>query len=181
MLPKTRPGWITNGVETGANVATMIAACLISIVLVRTYFIPSPTLRRTRTPDTRTALVGKSLKSQLPGVGWKNNGHTVLLALSTHCHFCAESAPFFKQLSGKSGKKFKIIAIFPQPLSEAQGYLNGKGIHVDQVRELSLDQVGVMGTPTMLLVDNSGIVEKAWVGRLDPKQQSQALNVILAG
>jgi len=38
-----------------------------------------------------------------------------------------------------------------------------------------------MGTPTMLLVNNSGIVEKAWVGRLDPKQQSQALNVILAG
>jgi hypothetical protein len=180
MLRKTPPGWITSGVETGANVATMIAACLISIVLVRTYFLPNPILRRTRTPDMATAFVGKSLKSQLPGVDWKSNGRTVLLALSNQCHFCTESAPFFRQLSGKSGRSFKIVAVLPQPVSEARNYLSGEGVHVDQVKELPLDKIGVVGTPTMLLLDNSGVVKKVWYGKPDADQQAQALKAILA-
>ncbi|MGH9581383.1 MAG: peroxiredoxin family protein [Bryobacteraceae bacterium] len=181
MLQKTRSGLFSGGVETGANVATMIAACLLSIALVKVYFIPSPPLRPTRTPDMATTFLGKNLKSQLPGIDWSRNGHTVLLALSTHCHFCSESAPFFSQLSGESGKAFKIIAVLPQPLPEARDYLNREGVRVDQVRELSLDQVGVVGTPTMLLVNSGGIVTKAWVGKLDPEQQKQAVKAILAG
>lgn len=41
--------------------------------------------------------------------------------------------------------------------------------------------VGVMGTPTMLLINNRGIVTNAWVGSLDTEQQRQAFKAILAG
>ena len=165
--------------QAAANIATLIAACLLSIVLVKNYLLSSPALR----PAVRTAAIsdvsiGNNLKSQLPDIDWTANGQTVLLALSTHCHFCTESAPFFQQLSQKSGKKFKIVAVLPESVAVSQDYLKREGVHVDQLRQMSLDKLGVAGTPTMLLLNKSGIVTKSWVGKLAPEEQSQALRAI---
>jgi len=122
--------------------------------------------------------VGNSLESQLPGVDWRANGKTVLLALSTRCHFCTESAPFFQQLSKKSGKAFKILAVLPESVTAAQDYLKREGVQVDQLRQMSLDRLGIDGTPTMLLLNGSGTVMERWVGKLNPEEQSRALKVI---
>jgi hypothetical protein len=39
--------------------------------------------------------------------------------------------------------------------------------------------IGVRGTPTVLLVDGSGKVKQAWVGRLDEKSQQDLLSQAL--
>jgi hypothetical protein len=174
-------GLLSRALQTGANIATIIVACLLSVVLVKTYLMPGPVLRRPGASAIESISVGKSLSSQLPGVNWSSNGETVLLALSTHCHFCSESAPFFRQLSEKSGKTFKIVAVLPEPASEARDYLNREGVHVDQLRQLSLDRIGVDGTPTMLLLNSRGIVTKSWVGKLGSDEQNQAIKAIVGG
>ena len=177
-----RIGQLSTGLQAAANIATLIAACLLSTVLVRTYFLPRPALQpAVAAPAISNTALGKDLKPELPDVNWSANGETVLLALSTHCHFCTDSAPFFRQLSEKSGKKFKIVAVLPESAKEAQDYLKRKGVHVDQVKQMSLDKLGVDGTPTMLLLDNRGTVTQSWFGMLDSEAQSQALKVIDAG
>ena len=170
---------LSTGLQAAANIATLIVACLLSMVLVRTYFPFSPLLRPTVTqPAIATASVGNNLKPQLGGVDLTANGETVLLALSTHCHFCTESAPFFRQLSEKPGKAFKVVAVLPESVTESQDYLKREGVHVDQLKQMSLDKLGVVGTPTMLLLNKSGIVTKSWVGKLNPEEQMQALKAI---
>lgn len=45
-------------------------------------------------------------------------------------------------------------------------YLSKQGVFVDDVKQISLDSIGAEGTPTLILVDSSGIVKDVWVGKL---------------
>lgn len=173
-----RTDLFSGGLQAAANVATIVAASLLSIVLVRTYLLPRPLARRAATAAVSTTFLGSDLRHQLSGINWKANGQTVLLVLSTHCHFCSESAPLFRQLSEKSGGAFKIIAVLPESVSEAQAYLRREGVRVDQTMQVSLDKLGIAGTPTMLLVSGGGIVTQKWVGKLAPDEQGEVLKVI---
>jgi thiol-disulfide isomerase/thioredoxin len=173
---------LSTTLQIAANAATLVVACLLSVVLIKTYLLRGNTIQPTIVPtgSAGTVAVGAKLTSQLPDVSWDSNGETVILALSTHCHFCTDSAPFFRQLSEKSGRNFKIVAVLPESVAESKIYLDREGVHVNQLKQLSLDRLGVAGTPTMLLLDNRGKVTESWVGMLSPEAQSQALKTIAA-
>jgi thiol-disulfide isomerase/thioredoxin len=102
----------------------------------------------------------------LPGIDWSKTDHTLLLALSTTCHFCTESAPFYQKLQREKGDHVRLVALLPQPLQESRNYLDKLGITVDDVAQSPLNSVGVSGTPTLLFIDNQGAVIDSWVGKL---------------
>jgi thioredoxin-related protein len=114
-------------------------------------------------------------------VDWSRNGRTLVIAISTTCHFCKESEPFYRRLQQEVGKGIKTVAVLPQPVNEAEQHLSGAGLHVDQVKQAELSNIGVRGTPTMLLVNSNGVVTRVWTGRLAPEQQEQALSVLKRG
>lgn len=70
------------------------------------------------------------------------------------------------------------MAVLPQPVTEAQAYLKREGVHVDELKQISLDKLGVEGTPTMLLLNSRGNVTRSWLGKLNPEEQSQALTLL---
>ncbi len=153
-----RSGFLSRSIEIAANIATLVVMVLLSVVLVRNYLVPtpSPRLLQARSTSVRPAdlvTVGSNLSKRIPGVNWNKNGRTLVLVLSTRCHFCTESAPFFRQLKERVGKDVKMVGVLPQSVAESQAYLNGEGVHLDELRQVSLDQTGVTGTPTMLLVN----------------------------
>ncbi len=76
------------------------------------------------------------------------------------------------------GKDVKLVGVLPEPVAEAESYLNREGVHLDEVEQISLTKVGVNGTPTMLLVNGNGIVADDWVGKLAPDKQEQVLKTI---
>jgi hypothetical protein len=120
------------------------------------------------------------MKPLFKDVNWSKNGRTIVIALSTQCHFCNESAPFLRRLAIEAinTKAVKTLAVLPQPITEAQKYLTSEDVHVDDVRQAALGSIGVGGTPTWIIVDNHGIVTDIWVGKLDPTGESQVLNAI---
>jgi peroxiredoxin len=158
-------------IETLANVMTVVVSLLLSVVLVKQFLLPG---RSDRTASPQTA-VGTNLTRSLPGVDWKKNGHTLILAISTRCHFCTESAPFFKRIENERAKDVKLVAVLPQPVEEARKYLDGEGVHVDEVRQASLQSIGVAGTPTLLLVDAGGKVSDVWRGKLQPDDEEKVI------
>jgi hypothetical protein len=171
-------------IEIVSNIATIGAAVLLSLVLVKVYFVPNPSSPARTAPPVRAAAeatVGTSLKSQLPGVDWSKNGRTLVLAISTACHFCKDSEPFYRRIRQEVGGGVKMVAVLPQPQAEAEQYLSTAGLKVDQVKQLTLNTIGVRGTPTMLLVDGKGVVTKVWVGRLQDQDQEQVLSVLKKG
>lgn len=63
-------------------------------------------------------------------------------------------------------------AVFPQPIEEGQAFLTAHGVSGLIVKQAMLWQLGVNGTPTLLLVDDSGKVVESWSGRLTPSQEA---------
>jgi hypothetical protein len=46
------------------------------------------------------------------------------------------------------------------------------------VKQATLSTIGVTGTPTLLLVDNTGTVANVWQGKLQPDQEGGVLAVL---
>jgi len=66
--------------------------------------------------------------------------------------------------------------VLPQSNDEAKTYLNSLGLSVANVRQSSLMYAGVRATPTILLIDKTGIVTDVWVGRLDSQREADVLS-----
>lgn len=160
--------------EVLANTATIVVSILLSVVLVKVFLLPQSSAPL-RLPGP---LVGMNIKASIPDIDWAKNDRTLVLALSTHCHFCTESAPFFRRLTDETGRQVKIVAVLPQSAGEAQTYLTGEGVHINDVKQAPLSSIGITGTPTLLLVDKSGIVTDVWVGKLQPEQEAQVLSAL---
>jgi hypothetical protein len=155
-----------------ANIAVIVGVIVFLGLVVR----GDIGMHRATQPSTQD-LVGKSVS--LPGVQLPKDRSSLVLVISTTCHFCKDSLPFYKQLTEKSRGRLNVVAVLPQPKAEAQKFLQDAGVEADQIASANPDAVGARGTPTVLLVDGSGKVTQAWVGRLDEKGQQSLLAVAL--
>jgi hypothetical protein len=59
--------------------------------------------------------------------------------------------------------------------------LEGAGVHVDQIKQVTMGDIGVRGAPTLFLVNGAGAVTKVWVGKLAPEQEEQVLTALGKG
>lgn len=169
-----RRGRFARVTELVANIATIVFALVLSVVLLRVFVFPRPTTRAAR-PDLPSTQKGTNLKSALPGVDWGKNGRTLVMAISTQCHFCADSLPFFQRITKDSGCHVKTLALLPQNKADAEQFLSKGGVRVDDVRQVTMDSIGVRGTPTLLLVDAAGTVIDEWQGKLQHDQEEDIL------
>lgn len=165
-------------VELLANVAIVVVAVLLGVVLVRRYLLPaspppSPAAAARIKPGTRLSV---------PGVDWGGSRQTLLLVLSTDCRYCTESAPFYQRLAReKAGRAdVRLLAVLPQSVEESRKYLGEHGVAADDVRQTAPKELGVAGTPTLVLVDQTGAVVESWVGRLPPAKEDEVVGRLLA-
>ena len=157
--------------EVTANVAIIVVAILLGVVLVRQFILPG------QHPQPSPAEITTGQKVALPEVDWGRNQRTLLLVLATNCHFCSESAPFYQRLAQTVGGRsdLHLIAVLPQGVSEGQQYLSRLGVPISDIRQAEPSAFGVRGTPTLLLVDGAGTVTQMWVGKLRPEQEAEVL------
>ena len=157
-------------VELVANVAIILVAIALVVVLAKRYIFTGPT------PETPQSNIGATLS--LPGIDWSQNNKNLLLVLSDSCKYCTESAPFYQRLAQERAQRqtFRLTAFFPQPVSEGRKYLNGLGVGIDDVMELSPRAIRIRGTPMILLVNNAGVVTDEWLGKLPPDREAEVLS-----
>lgn len=165
--------------ELLANIAIIVVALLLGAVLVKRYLLPGGDAAPTRNVDPR---IPPGTKASLQGVDWAKNGQTLLLVLSRDCRFCTESAPFYQRLARETAGRTDIhlLAVFPQTVEEGKKYLEGLGVSVNEVRQASPGSTGAGGTPTLILVDSSGVVKNSWVGKLSTPEETEVLNQLAA-
>jgi thioredoxin-related protein len=163
-------------VELIANVAIIIVAVLFSVVLVKSYLFTNSSPSNTNL-ETNNNEIHAGQVVALPDVDWTKNGRTLLLALSTTCHFCTQSGPFYQRLVKEHGDT-QLIALVPQSDDEGRQYLKKLGVEINEVKQVSMSELGLSGTPTLVLVDSSGKVVNVWVGALPPDQENEVLNQV---
>jgi thiol-disulfide isomerase/thioredoxin len=163
-----------------ANISIIVLTILVTVLVVKLDGLSTKTSESSSVRSSPSSLTRsqdlKGQKAPITDVNWKESEKTVVLYLSTTCHFCQESTPFYKQLlEAKFKDDFKLVAVFPQDVEEASQYLDAHGLKADQVISRSLSPVGISATPTLLLVDDAGTVSGFWRGKLDETKQSEVL------
>jgi hypothetical protein len=162
--------------EKATNVAIILACAFLIGTLARNYYLRSK-------PDPRTlAQISKGEVVKLPGAniaGRQPATPTLVLALSKNCHFCQESIGFYQKLTAiknSSPQGLRIVAVLPESMEEAATYLKQNGIGVDEVVSTPVSKLGVIGTPTLLLLDRQDKLEEIWVGKLSSEQEAQVID-----
>jgi hypothetical protein len=166
---------VRDKIGTAANVVTILLAVLLATLLVRGNLFPG---RTGATVSPSSVQIGADMKQFPVGVNWSANDRTLILGLQTTCQFCAESAPFFRRLIAAAVGKTKTVAVLPQSPDVAKRYLDGLGVHVDEIKQVSLPGIGVTRTPTLVLVDSSGVVRGAWTGELASEDEAKVLSAV---
>lgn len=169
-------------IELLANIAIIVVACLLATVIVKNYLLTTfpdqteTTINNNGRPKEQESI---NISEQLSRVDIKipAQSQLLLLAISSDCHFCTESAGFYRRLAQKKDKT-RLVALMPQPINESQEYLEKLGVCVDEIRQLPLSDIGVLGTPTLLLLDRSGVVKQKWIGKLSPEREQFVLSAL---
>jgi len=164
--------------ETLTNIAIIVLCVVASASLIHKFFFQQPAGPRM----PQGAEVGDRLdavKSILPA----GSNKTLVVAVAPGCHYCNESMPFYKSLMderNRKGSAVKVVGAIPGPEAKAEEekHMAAAGVSFDAVSPVDFQAIKVPGTPTLLLVDATGKVEKVWVGRLKPNVEKEVLAVL---
>lgn len=178
----------SKNIELVANIAIVVVALLFVTAFIKNYVLTGDTVDTNSIalrdglgrPPVKESLIRSGARlpaSSISEIRPASSDRTLILALSNTCHFCTESAPFYKRLAEmRTGAR--LVAVLPQSVKEGERYLAKLGVSVDEVTQLNLDKIGVQGTPTIVLIDNVGIVKQSWVGKLSPDGERAVLNAL---
>lgn len=163
---------ITRKIEVAANISIIIVAVLIAGTVIQRYFFKTPSPK-----PVAQAQPQPGTKVSLPDFSWSDSSRTLVLALQKGCRYCTESAPFFKRLKEEvKGKNIKLVAALPGQVEESRSYLREIGLSDLEVRQSSLDNLQVAGTPTIILVNDKGEVVNYWVGKLPNSKEEEVVS-----
>ena len=164
------------GVRRNLEVVTNVAILVVCGAILWTYL--GHKARSLPVNGEEASLEGTSL-SPLPGYNWSHQQGTLILAIRKGCHFCENSLPFYKRLSTLHEDKnlqVHVMVVMPDDKTSAESLLRSAGVSVDGVFDMPLSSLHVSATPTILLVNAKGRVDKAWVGQLSQEGEGDVIS-----
>jgi hypothetical protein len=162
-------------VEMATNAAILVAALLLCWKIIDARRPPAG-----NSISDGSELVGVRLPSP-PSYTWKQNPETLVLAIKSGCRFCENSFPFYRRLiddAKNHGSRVHLLAVMPDPPESGHILLGKNELHLDALFAQNLETVKVNATPTLLLLNAEGRIEKAWIGQLDKKQEDAVLGAV---
>ena len=102
------------------------------------------------------------------------------MVLSQECKFCEESIPFYRKLTSHPRSDVQIVVAAPHRDVQIQDYLAGQGVMPDSVVHVDFGAFPVPGTPTLLRVDQTGLVTHRWIGLLSPERENDVIDVVFS-
>lgn len=160
--------------EAIANVMIIAVALTVGLVMIGRYTDASRIARPVAT--------GEHLAT-IPNLDWTQHQHTLVLALNTGCHYCEQSVPLYQklaQLHQSGGEDLGIVAVLPNGSEMVRDFMTKNNLHIQSVAAVPLENLQVNATPTLILVDKDGRVERSWVGMLNPNEEGELLKLLAA-
>jgi hypothetical protein len=165
-----------NYVTGTANTILSLSVLGAAIVLLFTCWESYAT---SNTKDSwRSAIAGNVV--HIPGPPAHHPGKMLVLALSANCRFCSDRAPFYRRLADQASRRhdIRLVVTLPQSVDEGRSNLRSLGLDSIEVSRSDQSSIVVVGTPTLLLLDEDSRVQAAWLGRLSSNMEKEALRRI---
>ena len=154
-----------------AKLEAIANGAVILVALAVGYAVLAPYAASNRAP--RSVEAGDRL-AKVFGLDWNQHEHTLVLALNTGCHFCEQSVPFYRRLAdtqAPGGNDLEIVAVFPNDAEMVHQFMTKDNLRIRSLADVPLERLHVNATPTLILVDNNGRVERSSVGLLSPPEE----------
>ena len=147
-------------------------------ILIGTAHTPVPTSKRQTHGSEGLGGVGQTL-APLPGYMWSSYPKTLVIAIRKGCPYCDASMPFYRQLGEQEKSNMlraHVLVVMPNDASYGSSLLEKNDVEVQGIFGQKLAALNVSGTPTVLLLDSSGRIEREWVGQLSPRAEKEVMN-----
>jgi len=146
--------------EQITNIFIIVAIIIVTGVIIKKYAFPSV--------QSKTKIeIGKT--TSIDDIDWKQNGKTLVLALKVDCQFCNASTKALKQIIAEAvNNDIKVEVVSSDSRQDIADYLQIHDLSpVQNINQIPLNKSGFIGTPSLLFVNDQGIVKDMWVGRMD--------------
>ena len=166
----------TGYIEASSNLAVLVVAMALLGAIVSTRWLASAGKAK-----FEEGLEKGQVLPQLPSIDYNVATRTLVLALSTTCHYCNESAPFYKRLLAEqqaSGNRTQMVAVFPNSKTAVERYQAQNQLYFKCVTELKNITPNVTATTTLIVVDSTGHVLDFWVGKLSKEDEEQVVTML---
>jgi hypothetical protein len=141
-------------------------------------FSPAHPAKRQTPQDDDGSIVGQTL-APLSGYSWSSHPQTLVIAMRRGCPYCVASLPFYRQLGEQERSNMihaHVLFVMPDDASIGGSLLRQADVQAQGIFGQGLDALKVPGTPTVLLLDSSGRVEREWVGELPPSGEKDVMS-----
>lgn len=89
--------------------------------------------------------------------------------------------PFYKHLGELEKSNFlhaHVLAVMPDDRPAGFASLESGGVAVEGIFNQPLNSIQVSGTPTLLLLDSSGRIVRAWIGKLTAQRENDLIAAV---
>lgn len=156
-------------IELGAQIAIAIAVLVVAGVVVKRFLFSRPANDASFKQQEQMIM---GTRVNVPNIDWEQNKKTIIFFLNKDCVFCKMSAPLYRQLIEDASKRnVKWLAILPGPVEEGRQYVQSLDLPIENVQTGSLSSYKLSVTPTVLFVDNQGIIKGVWMGAAPAREK----------
>lgn len=164
----------------GVTTIAVLAVCILILVqAARSYSAPAVALApATVVPRPSTAPASPAVGDRLApitGIDFSASPRTLVMAVQSSCHFCSESMAFYRELGQRRSAANRLAVVAPDDVETAKKYVAAHGFAPDLVATSDLTALNVRGTPTLLLVNAAGVIERVWMGKLTAQREQEVL------
>jgi hypothetical protein len=165
--------------ETLANVAAAAMCLVVTYAVADRYIIAKPTSAE----PAGAYRPGDSFSGTPDQVGIAQSRLSAVVVVSNNCHFCVESAPFYRQLTALQktypAETFQTVFLGMGGAADAEAFVSAHHLDARSVRATPEDvRSRIPGTPTLILVDANGRVTSSWVGKLSAADENTVLSTV---
>jgi hypothetical protein len=167
--------WAVLGVALATGIHVAVSVGLTVRAITRAEVQPAGRARASTGLAKGTTL--KGVKSDV----FAGAQRSLVLAFSSQCSICKSSLPFYQQISAEVAKSsnVKLVIAATDSVDGVGNMLKAQGIHATVV-PVQAQEMGIEGTPTLVLCDSAGRIVETWIGKLDNVGEAAVLRLVAA-
>ena len=168
--------------EKLTHISLIALSCVSMALLIEGRIARSHNQTMIARPISERDFVGRTIS--VSGVDWHSAPLTLVLHLSSTCPYCDQSMPLYQKLAAARAQHKANVALVVSSVDDVetmQKHLAQRQVSVDRVISDNLDSSRIAITPGLLIVDSSGLVVRAFFGKLDHSGETELLRIVERG